>query len=770
MAKKYKITLGKKLGVSVIIIILTLSVLSIIIGNSIFRSTLKSYYIQQGQNLADTLAALIDGDKISEYIAVGEKYLADYADELAAENAEMLEKARQEAIANGEDPDEVYIQIVPKNVPDDEHAKYIRLLFDKMVEKNDLNFLYIRVPHPEKEFHYYIFDTESVVDGDVIEPYPFMGYWEWSLDYDDYGSTYDLMRTVSELPVLIEDITPTVFNLSNTEWSFTDGISLVFSSRIFNSAGVPVAYVGADYMIREIDREGSVYLRTLTIVALGVSLILILLYLLVVNKIIINPLTKIAKAASDWSFTDSLALRERGSKGAGVKSHISAIDIRSGDEIQTLADTMKIMDNKINETIVELVRKENELADALDQAVQASKAKSEFLSNMSHEMRTPMNAIIGMTKIGKSADDIARKDYALDKIEDASTHLLGVINDILDISKIEANKFELSPAIYSFEKMVQKVTGVINYQVAERGQDLHVSIDKNIPSALIGDDQRISQVISNLLSNAVKFTPEGGAIRLNASLIKGSANRQMVKIEVADNGIGIAPEQKEQLFRPFEQVDSGTTRKFGGTGLGLAISKNIVEIMGGEIWVESEPGKGSTFAFTFEAVAPGTPESRSNSNSDMSHTVGASHTVENENGGAEENNFSQYHILLAEDVEINREIVLALLEDTKLNIDCAGNGQIALDMFVQNTDKYDMIFMDIQMPELDGCQAARAIRELDSPRAKTIPIVAMSANVFREDIEKCLAAGMNDHIGKPLDIDEVLHTLRSYLLKHEKNF
>ncbi|MDR1586979.1 MAG: GAF domain-containing protein, partial [Treponema sp.] len=239
---------------------------------------------------------------------------------------------------------------------------------------------------------------------------------------------------------------------------------------------------------------------------------------------------------------------------------------------------------------------DGERAEALEQAVQASQAKSNFLSNMSHEMRTPMNAIIGMTSIGKAAADIEKKDYCLEKIEAASTHLLGVINDILDMSKIEANKLELSPISFEFEKMLQKVVNVINFRVDEQQQSFYVTIDRNIPCTLIGDDQRLSQVITNLLSNAVKFTPKGGTIRLNAHLLSEQNNLCTIQIEVSDTGIGISEEQQSRLFNSFEQAESSTTRKFGGTGLGLAISKRIVEMMGGEIRIASEPGKGSAFS------------------------------------------------------------------------------------------------------------------------------------------------------------------------------
>jgi CheY-like chemotaxis protein len=327
-------------------------------------------------------------------------------------------------------------------------------------------------------------------------------------------------------------------------------------------------------------------------------------------------------------------------------------------------------------------------------------------------------------------------------------HLLGLINDILDMSKIEANKLELSPVSFDFEKTLQKAVNVVNFRVDEKRQNFAVYIDKNIPRTLIGDDQRLTQVITNLLGNAVKFTPESGSIRLGARLLGEEEGVCTLQIEVADTGIGISEEQRSRLFVSFEQAEKNTTRKFGGTGLGLAISKRIVEMMGGGIWVESELGKGSTFAFTV----------RMERSADECRDFPAEEARPEEAGV-----FRGCRLLLAEDMEINREIVLSLLDTTALEIDCAENGAEAVKLYSDAPDRYNVIFMDVLMPEMDGYEATRRIRALDAPEAKKVPIVAMTANVFREDVEKCFEAGMNDHLGKPLDFDEVLSKLRKYL-------
>jgi signal transduction histidine kinase/DNA-binding response OmpR family regulator len=522
--------------------------------------------------------------------------------------------------------------------------------------------------------------------------------------------------------------------------------------------------------------------------------------------------------------------------------------------------------------------REKERDMALRQAEQASRAKSLFLANMSHEIRTPMNAIIGMTAIAKSSNDIKRKEYCLDKIEGASNHLLGVINDILDMSKIEANKFELSFADFNFEKMLQKVVNVINFRMEEKGLDFTVHIGRTIPRWLYGDDQRLAQVITNLLSNAVKFTPERGSVRLDTELESEKDGVCTIRVSVADSGIGITGEQQSRLFSSFEQADPSTSRKFGGTGLGLAISKRIVGMMGGDIWVESESGRGATFTFRvnltrgegtgegllasgkgwqnirvlavddaeeireyfseiaksmglFLETAPGGEEAlgliekngaydiyfvdwkmpgmdgielsrriREKGGASVVIMISAAQwtAIEEEakavgvnkflskplfpsaiadcvsqclgeviSGAGQSreitDNFEGKRMLLAEDVEINREIVISLLEPTSLVIDSAENGVRAVEIFTGSPEKYDLIFMDVQMPEMDGYEATRLIRASEAPNAKTIPIVAMTANVFREDIEQCLASGMNAHVGKPLDIDEVLAVLRTCL-------
>ncbi|MDR1566270.1 MAG: response regulator [Treponema sp.] len=458
--------------------------------------------------------------------------------------------------------------------------------------------------------------------------------------------------------------------------------------------------------------------------------------------------------------------RPSGENGAAAGAGVNLAC--SGEEYNYALTFRRISGGPCRETepepvcVMMIISDVTQLTQARLEAEAASSAKTNFLANMSHEMRTPLNAIIGMTTLAKVSDELERKDYCLERIETASIQLLGVINDVLDMSKIEADRLELSTGKFNFEKSVRMVENIMSIRADEKKQFFEVRVDDKIPGTLIGDDQRVVQVVTNLLSNAMKFTPEGGSIGLVAFLAKEENGICTIQVEVADTGIGISPEQQARLFSSFQQADSKISRRFGGAGLGLAISKRLVEMMGGSIWVKSKPGEGAIFAFTFQAKRA--EESAREENPDNPELKGC---------------FKGRRILLAEDVEINREIVISLLEDTGLEIDCAENGTKALEKFRANPDRYDLIFMDIHMPEMDGYETTRRIRaferesstgaggEGEAGSKKPTPIVAMTANVFRQDVEKCLEAGMNDHIGKPIDFNDVIARLRKHLPENQ---
>jgi len=516
----------------------------------------------------------------------------------------------------------------------------------------------------------------------------------------------------------------------------------------------------------------------------------------------------------------------------------------------------------------------------------ASRDKSALFNNINFEIRTALNATLGMIAIGKSSIKRDRyvKDiqYCFSRIEESSYHLINAVNSILDISEIEIGKFDLTTAEFNFERMLQRAVNVVNSDVREKQQVLTINMDNEIPKTLIGDSQRLSQIITNLLKNASDNTPETGEVTLKASLVKDadSGNEEgslcTMQVSVSDTGTGLTEEQKNRLFKQ-KEINIADNEL-----LSFSICKNLVEMMGGEIKIESKPEKGSVFTFSIRMkkgnekqsmrdkksiwenirvlIVDNDPDSleylkgivqgfgarcdvaveseeafrliRRNgiydiyfidwksSEVDGLDIVDALRTnqyiapksavvmmsavdrsyIEKETKklkidkyllkplfpsvisdtiseffGAEqkqkslENNpdikdiFKGCCVLLAEDMEINREIVQAILEPTGLEIDCVKDGEEAVEMFIHSPEKYDMIFMDIQMPKMNGYEATRRIRNIDVPRAKTIPIVALTANVFRGDVERSIESGMNGHVGKPIDFDEIINNLQKYL-------
>ena len=590
-------------------------------------------------------------------------------------------------------------------------------------------------------------------------------------------------------------------------------------------------------------------------------------------------------------------LRGRISKVSAFADAAASGDLSKRLAVSNSPDEFALMEHRLNAMLSSLEAINKRALSDLNAAEFANRSKSEFLSRMSHEIRSPMNAIIGMTQIARaSAASPEKVQDCLTKIDNASKHLLALINDVLDMSKIEANKFELLNAEFSLDASLNKIYDMMNVKAEEKKQTLALTIDKKLPEYVVSDELRFSQVVANLVSNAIKFTDEGGKIDIGVRLVDGGGNDCVIKVEVKDTGIGLTDEQAAKLFRPFEQADSTILRKFGGTGLGLAINKRIVEMMGGEISVSSVIGQGSTFAFTVK-MRRGTGDvvgakrerehllrsvqakhirvlavdDSAESREYISHvltTLGfvCEHACDGEDAvnkaelarisgrpydiifmdymmpkldGIEaarkikemtgENvsivmvsmydwkefeqkareagifkcvtkpispsavldsisevmptciirangddaltpptlSFSGNTILLVEDIDINREIISAFLEETHVSIDVAVNGVEAVGKFGANPDKYDIVLMDIQMPEMDGFEATRRIRAMGTTKAKSIPIVAMTANALSEDVQRCKEAGMNDHIAKPVDQEALMFKLNDFFFMKE---
>ena len=393
------------------------------------------------------------------------------------------------------------------------------------------------------------------------------------------------------------------------------------------------------------------------------------------------------------------------------------------------------------------------LAEALEEAERANRAKTAFLSNMSHEIRTPMNAIIGLNKIAMEDPTVSEtvREHLM-KVDGSAKHLLNIINDILDMSRIESGRIAIKNEEFPFAKEIEQVNSMISSQCKEKGLNYEFRIDGKTDDYYVGDGMRIRQIVINLLGNAVKFTPAGGTVSFVIEEGLRSDGKAELRFTVSDTGIGMSEEFLPYLFDAFSQEDSSSTNIYGSSGLGMAITKRMVELMGGSIDVESVKGKGSAFTVTLTLGVSDRRDSAADRSAEASeeNTAGL--------GGR--------RILLVEDVVINAEIIKMVLTQAEINVDHAENGRIATEMFRDHDEwYYDAILMDMRMPEMDGLEATRTIRAMDRADAAKIPIIALTANAFEEDVQRSMEAGLNAHLSKPVEPEILFRTLGDLIEK-----
>ncbi|MEZ5014234.1 MAG: ATP-binding protein [Chitinophagales bacterium] len=406
------------------------------------------------------------------------------------------------------------------------------------------------------------------------------------------------------------------------------------------------------------------------------------------------------------------------------------------------SDAQRILRERVRE-------KTKELEQEKERAEHSEKVKEQFLANMSHEIRTPMNAILGMTRLLLEKGPREDQLKYLNSIKHASDNLLVIINDILDLSKIEAGKINFEHIAFDLRQELQSVYETMKINADEKKLELRIDIQEDVPQFVSGDPYRLSQILLNLAGNAIKFTEQGN-VTIHAAAEKVQEDTVQIQFRVTDTGIGIAQEKLNVIFDMFTQETSSTTRKFGGTGLGLAICKRLVEMQGGNMQVESIPGKGSVFGFSIQYEVVNKAEVPKEEEHLQALPV---------------NKLKNVRILLAEDNEFNQMVAVDSIESIlpEAKVDVAKNGREAVEM-VENGN-YDLILMDIQMPEMDGHEATRAIRTHSSARVHNIPIIAMTASVIKAEVDKCFESGMNAFVGKPFNMDELLDKMSKVITK-----